>query len=547
MKLPPGFQLEGEGQNNINLPPGFQLESNDPNSDSRDKSSIGQNALREVSDMTKASLPMLGSSTGTNPYTIGKSIFQASRGTPFMQTDVGRSIENIPRIPGQIYDRAKELILHPVRSFHREPIRTTMDVASVVGGASELTPAVSKVSSPIFRKTMSWMGDIPEESVKYRMENPGLPNSREISDIATSNVPQMAGKFDQVIKGLHGEAKKLLSRSRFIEPTAGDMGGAFTKDEVFGAIDYARKKLGGVYTSEGESAARTLSNISENLNKIRNTVSQNQVHDLIIDLDREIPWDRVNRSPENLTLQDKALIDARTRLDSMLKERNTPYKEIMRPIADAIQNKNEFLKNFNVQKIKNAGYQPSNSTVSRIFGATNQDRVATNRILKNTKETIGEDLTPSVKAAQVKADFESDSGGVFNPTGVKQIVGRPVAKGMIDFLGGTKSVLKKTPSPRPLFGPSIAGSSILGANREKAKQEKNTKNNYSNEYQNQNNGDGNIESITNHNASPLVGGSVPQGKKKVLDEKNARKYLKKAEGNKDKARQYAMADGWMVA
>lgn len=348
---------------------------------------------------------------------------------------------------GGLFHQAKNILTSPVQAFKKDPFGTTMAVAPILGKAAGFASNLPVVSDAIegtrrllssgASKLGSYIGDIPEESVSYRMQNPSaVKNASDISQLASKDVTGMANKFDQAISGLHDEASKRLSTSRFLKASESDPGGAFTKDEVLGAIGTARKKLGGVYTPEAQSASNTLGRISDNLNKIRNTVSQNQVHDLIIDLDREIPWDKVWKAPEDLTLQDKALIDSRAKLDSLLKSKNPQYAEIMKPMSEAIQNKNEFLKNFNVQNIKGAGYQPGNQTPTRLFGATNEDRLATKRILGNAQQTIGEDLTPKIKAAQVKADFQPESGRSFrgNEMGIKQIFGRPAVGKAIDKL-----------------------------------------------------------------------------------------------------------------
>jgi len=307
------------------------------------------------------------------------------------------------------------------------------------GKFSPVPSAISAVSAakPLLRsvrnKALSYVGDVPEESIAYKIENPKLVNqAKDITEIASKDVPQIANKFDQAISGLKSEANKRLSTSRYIEPTADDIGGAFTKDEIINAVGSARKKLGGVYTSEGESASRVLMKVKDNLNKIRSTVSQRQVADLIDDLDNEIPWDKVWKKPEDLTLTDKALIDIRTKLDGVLKTKNTEYAKIMKPLSEQIQARNEYLKTFNLQKVRGEGerYAPSDTTTSRLFGSTRENRLMTKRVLGKTKEMIGEDLEPRVRASQVKADFEPETSRSYRggEIGVRQSLGRPLVE-----------------------------------------------------------------------------------------------------------------------
>lgn len=418
-------------------------------------SSVPANAINDVKGMVGAGIQFPKRLLIDMPIQAGRDIMGTvsglRNGQPFSSTPIADDINQTKGMANSVLDTAKSYVNNTGEAFRQHPVQMPMNVlgaaAPIIEGSgafsklgeaadTALAPARNALSeSPILRKGLSWMGDVPEESVGFRMKNPDVVrNAGSLSDIAANDAPAVANRFEQVIGDLHNQAAKTLSTSRYLEPSPTDPGGAFTKEEVLGALDTARKNLGGVYTPEAQTAARTLDNISENLNKIRSTVSQNQVHDLIVDLDREIPWDRVTRAPNDLTLQDNALIDARTKLDGLLKEKNPAYAKIMEPLSQAIQNRNEFTRNFGIQKIKNQGYQPSNTTVSRILGATKEDRLATHRILTNTFKTTGQDIRPNIEAARVKADFEPDTGGVFNPKGVKQIFGRPAAEKIIDSI-----------------------------------------------------------------------------------------------------------------
>lgn len=350
-------------------------------------------------------------------------------------------------------------------------------------------PSLSKVVKPIFKKTASYFGDIPEESIAYKLENPhSIKTAKEITNIASSDVPRIANKFNQVIDGLKSEAKGTLSKSTYIEKTAQDAGGAFTKDEVIGSISSARRKLGGVYTPEAESASKTLSRIGEKLRKIRNTVSQNQVANLIDDIDREIPWEKVWKKPEDLTLTDKSLIDTRNNLDGILKTKNKEYAKIMKPLSEAIQTRNEYLKTLGVNKVRGEGYVPSDTTTNRLFGSTKENRLMTKRVLEKTNETLGENIEPQVRASQVKADFEPETGRSFQggDRGWRQTLGRPIVKGVTSFISH--------PEISPIF---------KGAAR-----------------------------------STRLANFLPLQK--------AQEYLSRAGGDKNKAREMALRDGWRL-
>lgn len=367
-------------------------------------------------------------------------------------------------------------------AFMGQQAYETGKISPVPAALALAGPATRGVVKPLFKKALSYAGDIPEESVAYKLENPGaVKSARDISEIASKDVPGIAKKFDQTIFDLNKKAKENLSTSVYLND------GAFTKDEIIGSIQKARKELGGVYTSESETASKTLAKLSSKLKKIRNTVSQNQVHDLIIDLDQEIPWKKVWRAPETLTREDEAMISVRTKLDGILKEKNSKYGEMMKPVSNAIETRNEYLKALKLDKIKGQGYKPSDATPGRLFGATNENRLATRRILGQTKEILGEDLEPRVRASQVKADFEPETGRSFRggEIGIRQSIGRPLVSGVTSLFGKVKT-------PSMLKG-------------------------------------------------------VTTGKVfKLLPAMKAQEYLRKAGGDKKRAREMALNDGWRL-
>lgn len=352
------------------------------------------------------------------------------------------------------------------------------------------------LSYAVPRKILSYVGDVPESSIKFKALNTKAVNTApSLAEIASKEIPAIANKFDQILSGLKSEADKHLSTSRYLQE------GAFTKDEVINSVASARRKLGGVYTAESEMASRVLSKINNNLKKIRNTISQKQVKNLIDDVDNEIPWDRVWRTPQDLTMADKALIDVRTRLDGLLKKRNTPYADVMKPLSEAIETRNNFLKNLNLEKTRGSGYQPSNQTTSRLLGATKENRLETRRILKDVQENTGEDLQNRVESSRVKADFEPDTGSAFNPKGIRQIIGRPLVSKAIDLgseIGktvwpATRQALNMV-QPTAIFAPGLTQKRTLN----------------------------------------------------LLPVKKAYEYFLRAGKNKNKAREMALNDGWRL-
>jgi hypothetical protein len=115
--------------------------------------SVGQNAWSDIkgqaSNMWDTGKKMMGALTPTNPVTLAQSAMQASRGTPLMQTDVGKSIANVPKIPGQLLNRASEIVNDPVGAFKRHPVNTALDVASVAAPIlGKVAPALGLAEDP---------------------------------------------------------------------------------------------------------------------------------------------------------------------------------------------------------------------------------------------------------------------------------------------------------------------------------------------------------------------------------------------------------------
>ena len=274
-------------------------------------------------------------------------------------------------------------------------------------GASAVALGAKKAGGYLSKKGISAILGPSEEATTAALRDPSVL-SATVEDV-TRGLPRIARKFDEKIKVLRSKAGKSLSTSRFLQPTntpgAVDAGGAFTKDEVFAATAKARRKLGGIYTDEGRAAEKTIGRIEENLGKIRNTVSQKQVHDLVGLLDDEIPWDKVWRAPETLTATDRALIDTRTALDAVLKGKNHAYAEAIKPVEEAIRGRGEFVKKFGIQKIKGEGWVASDQAYQRTRSALREGKLDTERILAQTKNILGEDLSPSIQKAVFGEEF----------------------------------------------------------------------------------------------------------------------------------------------
>jgi len=293
-----------------------------------------------------------------------------------------------------------------------------------------------------------------EEAITAYLKNPAAIKKASMEGLA-EEMPEVANKFKKIIGKGSAKAKELLSTSRYLKAGPTDKGGALTKDEIFDIVKSARRKLGGVYTDESKVAAGAIGRISENLKKIKNTVSQKQLSDLIDDLDEEINWKKVIESPELMTATDKALVNLRTGFDGALKKVNKAYGKAMKPVEEAIESRNEFTRKFSIKRIKGGEYVPTDTTYSRTNTALREGKLETDRVMENVKKITGVDIGPKVKNAKYAQEF---TGGKTN--GSRNVnTGAVLGTGIGGALGGAVGF----PVPGAMMGAGLgatAGSYI---------------------------------------------------------------------------------------
>ena len=257
-------------------------------------------------------------------------------------------------------------------------------------------------------KTTSQITNIPEETFIAFEKNPKLLESKTIEQIASSRIPEIADKFENIKSGLHSKARKILSTSKYLDE------GAVSKSDLMASVRNVRKELGGIFTDEAASAAKVLKKVRINFNKLKNTVSQSNVKDLIEKLDKEISWDKLWKAPETLTTTDKSLIGLRTRMDAMLKKSNKEYADLMKPLAEAIQTRNEFFKKFGVERIRDIGekgtktkFVPSTKTFDTLKRAETEGKLTEQRLLEGVEKVTGERLSPEIQNAILRRQIET--------------------------------------------------------------------------------------------------------------------------------------------
>lgn len=128
MNLPEDFEIDEPKSSIGNLPEGFVL-------DETPWSDVPKNAAQDVKDIGKGVLGM-GKSLATAPIDIPSSVYQTGKGMiqgkSFSETPLGEQANALKEIPGRVFERAKEIVEDPIESFKKNPVKTPLDVASVV-------------------------------------------------------------------------------------------------------------------------------------------------------------------------------------------------------------------------------------------------------------------------------------------------------------------------------------------------------------------------------------------------------------------------------
>lgn len=219
-------------------------------------------------------------------------------------------------------------------------------------------------------------------------------------------MPEISSKLITVIKSLSKKASETLSTSKYLND------GAFTKDEILSLIKKSRRGIGGAFTKEGKQAVSALDNVyAQAEKKLRNTVSQSNVDDIIGKIDNEINWDKFWKAPETVTAEEKAMVRLRGVLSDSLKSKNKSYGEVMKPLSEAIETKKQFFSKVKPDFIRGDGvktYMPSDRTVPVLRALGKEGKYGTRRALEGV-EKYGSNIVNPVEDALAREAVENAS------------------------------------------------------------------------------------------------------------------------------------------
>lgn len=524
-------------------------------------SDVKQNAIAGLNEWPGAiqNMASLGAKVipGVTLPGISKSIAESVTGTPFHQTPTGQSLEGIGNVvksvPSMVTGLASDIadtVRHPIDTFRNKPLSTTANVISVglpvakgiralfaptvlaTEAGTQVGPSLAK---RLFAKGMRGAFGVPEEATLARMENPAAVKTAFTPAEIANQMPESMVNLQTKIGQLDDAAKGTLSTSKYINE------GAIPKTQIEDAVRLSRQNLGGIFSEESKAAAGALNRVKTYYKKLTNTVSQQQVKDLIGQIDDDINWANPQASRTN-----EALIGVRTRLDGLLKTKNMAYRDAMAPVEEAINTRNEMQKAFSITKPPKQGFQATDMTAGKIQSSLKENKVGTQRILNKFQNVTGEDYSTKIKNATNRALFEGSNTNGSRRAVVGTAIGAgagyslglpPAITGALGAIGGAFT---------DIYGKQMAAGIIDTLANPVAKKfipilERAAKG-----------GTANLLKV--HTAmigndpeyAALMQDSTAAGNTagKILTETKAREYLKKAGGDRNAARAMATADGW---
>jgi hypothetical protein len=329
--------------------------------------------------------------------------------------DIGRGVASIP---GKVADRAKEILTEPGKAFYEHPLNTALDVTAVAapfaGGARSATRAIANqmpraagLADRVVPKVLSTAFSAPEEALRYRMGNAAAVDSAVPYSQLADELPKTLGKLGEKLTSETKSAKKLLRSDPYLLDEAG-LPNAHPKDEILAVIKNQKRGLGVKGSIIGEpqrAAASRLDDIHASVAKMRGeTVSERDIRKIVEQLDPRL-W---GQEPEAVQMRVRGI---RVKLDHLVKNQNQDFRNAMVPVAKKTRLLKNIKKEFALKDEAGTGMVPTPATSTK-FQSILQDRnTVYQRRMADLKKETGEDYLKRAKDYSVQ---KSLSGGEAN-------------------------------------------------------------------------------------------------------------------------------------
>ena len=383
------------------------------------------NAAKDAADQAKGVVALGGTALRTAA--------DLATGRPLMETEgakvAGDIVENLPKLPGAVVDRVKEVVGNPKKAFYEKPITTALDVASVVPavgagvrGVSELGEAVARTVPKIAEsdagiRALESVTGAPRKAIERRLARPdavrnAIPEGAAETPFAplADEVAKAANSVGEKARMGAAQAQDKLSTSRYLNDRA------IPKDDILKIVDRekARLRVGGTVVGDAKAAALDrLSRLRDQLDGLRGeTVSEARVKDVIKSLDPDINWKATENGPSNLALE-----RLRFRLDARLKNANPDYREAIAPVSKQMRTLKRAQRQFGLEKETGSGLVASDATASKLKSIGSGKVPMSERRLAELAKESGGDFVERAKDIDAALKFE---GGA--PQGSRRVL-----------------------------------------------------------------------------------------------------------------------------
>ena len=298
-------------------------------------------------------------------------------------------------------------------------------------GQKPVRKSVQAISNVLFDLPSSYTDKLLNQRTAQKILNP--KSSNDVVDA----VVDMTRKMGDHARALSIKATDTLNPRKTLQIT----------DVLKEINDIASiKSLARSNLPEANSAKKAVQTAVEDLSlRSKKFLSEVEVKRFIQDLDKEVPWNKLDWK-----LKDQVLADIRSTLDHNILKKNLAYKEAMVPVAEITRNLKDISKSFS---LKRDGFKtkPSDATFSKVknffdvAGSSKKPvteealKQAENRFLGPLKPSILEDIELGQIARRTEGGQAAGSRNVIQGLAVGSLAGLPlvgaVAGGIKDKFG----------------------------------------------------------------------------------------------------------------
>lgn len=314
------------------------------------------------------------------------------------------------------------------------------------GNALKMIPGAAKATAKVALRTLGPSG----KAIAEKFARPEAIKDAEQVGTAqiAEEVAQGYAKVEQKIKGIEEEVSKVLRASPYL------MEGAKPKEDILKIVANARKDIGMNIGPKQKFTKGVLDEISGNLKKLRNTVSEVQLRDIV-----QKVRDAVKFGKKEYGETDLALMRVAAKADKMLKT-NLDYKALMKEEVPLQRLKTGLVDKFGLQRSVGEGFVATENTATKLKTILGEGKeIQSHKILNNLKKETGIDYIQKVKDNKVAKEFapDKDVARGSSRTIIGSVAGMMLEPVIPGPQGSTTLIMGGIGRLADLYGPETAG------------------------------------------------------------------------------------------